>query len=168
MAQNGKKSILGELLVPRSHSFVLTPPDYLSAYAREFWTELTDALGPAGMLNNVDAPALAILCENLADYWGLRRDLQELPLTEEIPVARRKQLVELRIKAYSTLRSLDGTLRSWLSEMLMTPASRARAAPVLAPPAEPEIDLSQLDADERAALREMLERRQERDKRLLQ
>jgi phage terminase small subunit len=156
-----RKTLLGELLLPAGTAR-LDPPDYLSEHAREFWTDVTSTLGPAGMLSAIDGPALAVLCENLSDYWALRRDLQLLPDAEgEKDKATRMQLVDLRLRALQTIRSLDGSLRSWLGDMLMTPSSRARTTPVLAPPPEATIDFSMLDVDERQALREMLEKRRD-------
>ncbi len=159
---NGSKGLIGDLLLPAGTSR-LDPPGHLSDHAREFWLDITSTLGPAGMLSSIDGPALAILCENLSDYWALRRDLQLLPDAEgETDKEQRMRLMDLRIRAVTTLRNLDGTLRSWLTEMLMTPSSRARTTPVLAPPPEQTIDFSMLDVDERQALREMLEKRQEK------
>lgn len=174
------KRVDGELLLPSSST--LDPPDFISEGAVKFWHKMVADLGPAGMLQRVDTMSLALLCENLSDYWTLREDMGNMPAVEDLPdsadaankdellriVDARTRIVDARARAITAIRGLDTNLRAWLSEMLLTPASRARTTPVLAPPAEKTIDFSQLDADERQALREMLERRQEKTTRMLQ
>lgn len=163
-----RPAISGELLLPSSVSD-LHPPSYLSPHAREYWSDLVAALGPAGMLSEVDATGLAMLCENLADYWGLRRDLENLadqPLPANATRKDEESAILAKARILDVLGSMDSRIRAWLGEMLLLPSARSRAQPTRLPAPETALDLSELDADERAALRGMLEKR--REQRVLQ
>ena len=120
-------------------------------------------LGVHGMLSEVDTPALAMLCENLADYWGLRRESTrvERDASHEKDPDRQNDLLRLRLQVMSAVDRLDARVRAWLGDLLLTPYARSRAQAVRAPTEDVPLDLSMLDADERAALRKMLERRGE-------
>lgn len=156
----GPRPLRGDLLLPSAIT-QLPPPDHLSPEAREHWSDLVRALGPVGMLSEVDGPALAMLCENMADYWTLRQDIRSIRIADDAADDVRKDLMRLRTQCISAVSKLDARIRDWLTEMLLTPASRSRAQPSRAIPEEMPLDLSVLDADERAALREMLSKRGE-------
>lgn len=64
--------------------------------------------------------------------------------------------------ATSAFMKLDSHIREWVREMLLTPASRASRDLPMQQASEAPLDLSVLDADERAAIRQMLERHGER------
>ncbi len=154
----GPKPLRGELLLTGAVNS-LAPPDYLSPHAREIWLDLVRAMGPAGLLSEVDGTALGMLCENLADYWGARQDIRSLQLAPDADDAARAAYLRLKSQLIAAIGKLDSRIRDWLGEMLLTPASRSRAQPVRAMIEEQPLDLSVLDADERAALREMLAKR---------
>ncbi len=112
------------------------------------------------MLTEVDGPVLAMLCENLSDYWGLRAELESV--TEENQgIMSSADLLMMRAKVTDTLSRLDVRVKDWLGEMLMTPMSRSKAQPVRAEVEQQRMDLSELDKDERQQLREMLVKRRE-------
>ncbi len=153
------KPLRGELLLPNSVPR-MAPPDYLSPQAREHWGDLVRALGPSGMLSEVDGPALAMLCENLSDYWSLRAELEDV--TEEAQgVMKKADLLMLRARVMDTMGRVDSRVRDWLSEMCLTPMSRSKAQPVRPVMEEERLDLSELDKDERQQLRDMLAKRGE-------
>lgn len=154
------RPLRGDLLLP-SAVLSIPPPDFLSAQAREHWGDLVRVLGPSGMLSEIDGPGLSMLCENLSDYWGLRRELENLAAFSGAEGEERAQkMLSLRLQCAKILGDMDGRIRGWLGELLMTPASRARTQPLRPPAEEQELDLSELDAEERAALRGILEKRQ--------
>lgn len=156
------RPLRGDLLLP-SAVLVIPPPDFLSPQAREHWGDLVRVLGPSGLLSELDGMSLSLLCENLSDYWGLRRELENLAAS---PAAdgedKGRTMLSLRLQCAKVLGDMDGRIRGWLGELLMTPASRARSQPVRPPIEEQEVDLSELDAEERVALRGILEKRQSR------
>lgn len=154
------RPLRGDLLLPGA-ALELPPPDYLSAQAREFLSDMVRCLAPSGLLSEMDTTSLSMLCENLADYWGIRREIENIESTPSPDSDEQKKVLGLRLSAAKVLSDLDSRIRAWLGEMLMTPASRARAGAVQAAIPEPELDLSELDAEERAQLRNMLKRRQQ-------
>ncbi len=156
----GPRPLRGELLLPSAVT-QLSPPDHLSPEARDHWLDLVRVLGPAGLLAEVDGTALAMLCENLADYWTLRQDIRSIRVDDGASDDVRKDMIRLRTQCISAVGKLDSRIREWLNEMLLTPASRSRAKPERGLLEEQPLDLSVLDADERAALREMLAKRGE-------
>ncbi len=156
----GMRPLRGELLLPNSVNR-MSPPDYLSAHAREYWGDLVRALGPSGMLSEVDGPALAMLCENLSDYWSMRAELEDVLSDPSSQLLKKVDLILLRAKVSDALGRIDSRVRDWLSEMCLTPMSRSKAQPVRAELEEEKLDLSALDADERQSLREMLAKRGE-------
>jgi len=153
------RPLRGDLLLPTA-VLEISPPDYLSAQAREHWSDLVRCLGPSGLLSEIDGPALGLLCENLSDYWGLRRELENLQASGTSDHDKQEQMLHLRLQCAKVLGDMDGRIRGWLGELLMTPASRARTQPLRPPQIEEELDLSELDAEERRELRAILERRQ--------
>lgn len=156
----GQRALRGELLLPTS-TVHLDPPDHLSPEARDHWLDLVRVLGPAGLLSEIDGPALSMLCENMADYWALRQDARSIKIDDETDADKRKDLMRLRVQVINAVGKLDSRIREWLTEMLLTPSSRSRAQPSRLAAEEMPLDLSVLDADERAALREMLSKRGE-------
>lgn len=155
------RPLRGELLLP-SMAREIAPPDYLSLQAREHWGDLVRALVPAGLMCEVDVQALAMLSENLADYWGTRATLRDMPPGNfDADPEMYFKLVRARADLVGALGGMDSRIRAWLSDLLLTPYARARAQPARAMVEEQALDLSALDADERAALREMIERRGE-------
>ncbi len=156
----GSRPLRGELLLPSSVA-QLAPPDHLSPEAREHWLDLVRAMGPAGLLSEVDGTALGMLCENLADYWTLRQDIRSLRPSDTQDEKEHREFLRLRSTLLSAIGKMDGRVRDWLNELLLTPLSRSRSAPMRAMVEEQPLDLSVLDPDERAALREMLAKRGE-------
>jgi hypothetical protein len=113
------------------------------------------------MLSEVDGPALAMLCENLSDYWSMRAELEDVLSDPSTAAMKKVDLILLRARVSDALGRIDSRVRDWLSEMCLTPMSRSKAQPVRAELEEEKLDLSALDADERQALREMLAKRGE-------
>lgn len=161
-------ALRGELILPVSKT-ELAPPDHLSPHAAEHWQDLVEVLGPTGLLTEVDAASLALLCENMAEYWNLRTEARKINWDDEAkqsdtPLTKLKR----RLAFLKELAGLEDRVKVWLEELLLTPAARMRAQPLRPPAEERELDLSVLDADERAALRAMLEKHRGDPQRMLQ
>lgn len=96
-------------------------PRWMSEAARGHWRKLSKGLFDCGLLTEVDAPALAMLCETLAQYIEAKRLVQE-----EGMVATSDQGNVYQHPAVGLMKSSRTDFLRWAREFGMTPASRTR------------------------------------------
>lgn len=149
------------------------PPEHMSEIAKELWPDLVGALKEAGLLSVLDLIALEMLCEAYSDWCQARQALADNFDSKGQP-SRYYEIIDKQgntiIKphpALAVLSDADRRVRAWLQEFGMTPSARAANkiarelvdAAMVRNQINEELNLDQLDPEERTALREMLERR---------
>jgi P27 family predicted phage terminase small subunit len=101
-------------------------PVHMSDKARETWDYVTGLLDRMGILTEVDATALEMLCEAYADFLSASAVLQ----------AQGSDFYETKNQSGSTMwrahpalakkQDADRRIRGWLAEFGMTPSARSR------------------------------------------
>jgi P27 family predicted phage terminase small subunit len=106
------------------------PPDWISADAAEYWPELERVFSAAGLLTTLDAPALALLCEALADYLVARDTLDEAGPYYTTETENGSVMIRAH-PAVSDRSEAWRRVRLALMDFGGTPAARTRVAAVL-------------------------------------
>lgn len=108
------------------------PPAWLSEPARAHWADVVPTIAPNAVAA-VDASALGMFCEALADYLTARAIAEDEPYTLDEHGRPRRH------PAHMVRDAASARLLAWARELGLTPAARARMANKV-PAAEPEKD----------------------------
>lgn len=162
-----------------------SPPEHMSEVAQRVWHGVVQVLVSEGMLREPDLFAVEMLCEAYADFATADNELRNNWISMErqdgsrVPVLSRyvykidgfgNRIASLH-PAYAAKREASSAIKQWLGELGMTPAARARIVGSVhgLPSTERSGDdddvplesmkLDDLDVDDRAAMREILQRR---------
>jgi|SRR5580700_12335998 P27 family predicted phage terminase small subunit len=108
-------------------------PSHLSKAAKAEWKKILPQLLERGSLTEADACALSLYCETKSRWIAAKADVEQNGLTITVtvldshgtPVSTRKTNPSLR-----TLENCERSLRGFLREFGMTPATRERVLPV--------------------------------------
>lgn len=102
-----------------------SPPAHLSRDALVAWGAFSERLFPLGLLTELDAAALELLCENYAEIQLLRRDLDANGWFETITRTNGTQATVTRAAA-ARLSDAERRFRSMLVEFGLTPSARSK------------------------------------------
>lgn len=162
----------------------LAPPDHMSEIAQSFWVGIVPMLLDTGVIRDVDVLALEMLCECYSDYVTADQELRNNWIIQtrsdgsRVPILSRylykydqqgNRLISLH-PAYGAKREAMASIKSWLGELGMSPAARARIIGSVhglnpeerrggAGAAPEELSLGDLSAEDRDAMRQILQRR---------
>jgi P27 family predicted phage terminase small subunit len=108
-------------------------PSHLSEHARAEWKRILPQLCDRGSLTEADACALSLYCETYSRWLAAKADVEQNGIAVTVtvldshgtPVSSRKPNPSLR-----TLENCERSLRGFLREFGMTPATRERVLPV--------------------------------------
>lgn len=109
-----------------------TMPAHLTVEARKEWRRLLPLLAERGSLTPADSAALALYCETFSRWLLAKKDVAENGLTVTTtvldssgnPISNRKVNPALRI-----VETCERSLRNFLREFGLTPATRERVLP---------------------------------------
>jgi len=117
---------------PEKVASVPKPPAYLTKYAKELWKDLADELIAQSMLTILDMPALEACCEAYGQYRAAHEAVFR-PKDPETGKQRDRTLAEYMkernsqtMPEYTAMTKAFNTLKAYLIEFGMTPASRGR------------------------------------------
>jgi P27 family predicted phage terminase small subunit len=107
-------------------------PAHLTREARKEWRRVLPLLLERGSLTEADSEAVALLCEMKSRWLAAKQDLEQNGLTVNVtvldrggnPVCTRKPNPALKIAE-----NCERALRSFLTELGLTPRSRERVVP---------------------------------------
>lgn len=120
----GKRAInAAEPKVSRSRP---SPPSHMSDKARETWGYVTGLLDRMGILTEVDALALEMLCEAYADFLAASATLRELGSDYYETTNQSGSTMYRAHPALAKKQDADRRIRGWLAEFGMTPSARSR------------------------------------------
>lgn len=163
----------------------LAPPDHMSEIAQSFWAGIVPMLLNTGVIREVDVLALEMLCECYSDYVTADQELRNNWIIQtrsdgsRVPILSRylykydqqgNRIISLH-PAYGAKREAMASIKSWLAELGMSPAARARiigSVHGLNPDEKragaggasvEELNLGDLSAEDRDAMRQILQRR---------
>ena len=106
--------------------------------ARQFWDEFGTAINALGLLESLDAPAFAILCESFATLKDMRREWNSDP--EYTKVVGKNGALQPNPLLDQIAKQVAGILKL-LSEFGMTPVSRQKlTGSTSATPIDPNAD----------------------------
>ncbi len=97
------------------------PPDWLTGDALGYWKPLSDQLDKAGLLSTVDAEALGLYCESVAEYAEASKQVKKFGRVIKSPSGYPMQSpwVSIRNKAHEQMLKLQ-------QEFGKTPSARSR------------------------------------------
>jgi P27 family predicted phage terminase small subunit len=101
-------------------------PSHLSDKARETWGYVTGLLDRMGVLSEVDAVALEMLCESYADYLAAKAELKAFGSDYYTTLTALGDKMHRAHPAVAQKNDADRRIRAWLSEFGMTPSARSR------------------------------------------
>jgi len=101
-------------------------PAHMSDRAREAWGYVSGLLDRMGVLSEVDAVALEMLCETYADYLAARDELESFGSNYYGTATAAGDTMHRAHPAVAQKNDADRRLRGWLSEFGMTPSARSR------------------------------------------
>lgn len=120
----GKRAInSAEPKVSRSRP---SAPGHMSDKARETWGYVTGLLDRMGILTEVDALALEMLCEAYADFLAASATLRELGSDYYETTNQSGSTMYRAHPALAKKQDADRRIRGWLAEFGMTPSARSR------------------------------------------
>lgn len=120
----GKRAInSAEPKVSRSRP---SAPSHMSDKARETWGYVTGLLDRMGILTEVDALALEMLCEAYADFLAASATLRELGSEYYETTNQSGSTMYRAHPALAKKQDADRRIRGWLAEFGMTPSARSR------------------------------------------
>lgn len=120
----GKRPVnKNEPKVPRSRP---SPPAHMSDKARETWGYVSGLLDRMGVLCEVDAVALEMLCEAYADYLAAKNELKDFGSEYYTTLTAAGDKMHRSHPAVAQKNDADRRIRGWLSEFGMTPSARSR------------------------------------------
>lgn len=101
-------------------------PAHASDKAKETWGYVCGMLDRMGILSEVDAIAIEMLCEAYADWLGAKRALAEFGSDYYQTENSAGGVMHRAHPAVATKADADRRIRGWLAEFGMTPSSRSR------------------------------------------
>lgn len=101
-------------------------PSHASDKARETWGYVCSILDQMGLLSDVDALAIEMLCEAYADYLAAVQALKEFGSDYYQTVNQSGGVMHRAHPAVAVKQDADRRIRGWLAEFGMTPSSRSR------------------------------------------
>jgi len=101
-------------------------PSHMSDKARETWGYVTGLLDRMGILTEVDALALEMLCEAYADFLAASATLKELGSDYYETTNQSGSTMYRAHPALAKKQDADRRIRGWLAEFGMTPSARSR------------------------------------------
>ena len=107
-------------------------PAHLSVEARKEWKRVLPMLLERGSLTDADATALSLYAETFARWCAAKKEIAELGLTIQTTVLDKHGEAVTSRKANPALRiaeNCERSLRSFLRELGLTPATRERVIP---------------------------------------
>lgn len=120
----GKRAInKAEPKVPRARP---SAPSHMSDKARETWGYVSGLLDRMGILTEIDAVALEMLCEAYADYLHAREALQAFGSRYYTTVNAQGGIMHRAHPAVAEAADADRRIKAWLAEFGLTPSSRTR------------------------------------------
>lgn len=125
----GRGDIMFERMTPEQRR-LMTPPDHMSAVAKDLWSDLAIELVRSGA-TDVDRIGFEMLCEAYAEWCDARAVLDAEGRYYE--TQSNAGIMKRRHPAVNTLREADATMRQWLIQFGLTPAARLRSGKVIDP-----------------------------------
>lgn len=122
----GKRSLNPKEPKPRRSR--TSAPVHMSDKARETWGYVTGLLDRMGVLTEVDAVALEMMCEAYADYLGARAELDDFGSNYYETVNQTGGVMHRTHPAVAVMQDADRRIKSWLAEFGMTPSARTRVS----------------------------------------
>lgn len=101
-------------------------PAHISDKAREAWGYVSGLLDRIGVLTEVDAIALEMLCEAYAEVLAARATLQAFGSSYYQTVNEGGSVMHRAHPAVAVLQDADRRIKSWAAEFGMTPSARTR------------------------------------------
>lgn len=101
-------------------------PVHMSDRARETWGYVSGLLDRMGVLAEVDAVALEMLCEAYADYLAATAELETFGSHYYSTMTQQGDRMHRAHPAVAQKNDADRRIRAWLAEFGMTPSARAR------------------------------------------
>lgn len=101
-------------------------PAHMSDKARETWGYVSGLLDRMGVLADVDAVALEMLCEAYADHLAARQALKDFGSDYYTTLTPAGEQMHRAHPAVAQKNDADRRIRGWLSEFGMTPSARSR------------------------------------------
>lgn len=98
----------------------------MSDKARETWGYVSGLLDRMGVLCEVDAVALEMLCEAYADYLAARDELKIFGSEYYTTLTAAGDKMHRAHPAVAQKNDADRRIRGWLAEFGMTPSARSR------------------------------------------
>jgi P27 family predicted phage terminase small subunit len=98
----------------------------MSDKARETWGYVSGLLDRMGILTEVDAVALEMLCEAYADYLKARDDLDAFGSNYYETVNQSGGVMHRAHPAVAVMQDADRRIKAWLAEFGMSPSARTR------------------------------------------
>lgn len=99
-------------------------PEHMSAKAREVWGSLSTRLDRLGLLTELDALALELLCENYVEILELRDEIDTHGRTQDVKTEN-DTVVRARPQV-GMLSDAERRFRAMMNEFGMTPSARSR------------------------------------------
>lgn len=101
-------------------------PSHMSDKGRETWGYVTGLLDRMGVLTEIDAVALEMLCEAYADYLAAKAELKDFGSDYYTTLTALGDKMHRAHPAVAQKNDADRRIRAWLSEFGMTPSARSR------------------------------------------
>lgn len=101
-------------------------PAHVSEKARETWGYVSGLLDRMGILTEIDAVALEVLCEAYADFLAARAVLKAFGSNYYETVNEAGSVMHRVHPAVAEVKDADRRIRAWLAEFGMTPSARSR------------------------------------------
>ncbi len=110
---------------PKAGDFVMEPPDHLEREAREWWIWAVEALDQMGILDAADAKHIELCAETFQTY---RDSLDDIATLGRIMAQSTESgdTIYRRNPAFTTMEKARVTLRSFYSDLGLTPSARAK------------------------------------------
>lgn len=121
----GPKHLPDKVNTIKAGEFDATPPGHLSDHGREWWLWATATLEEMGILDKADAKHLELCAETFEDYRCAQEDIESLGrlMAEE---RENGSTVYRRNPAFVTMEKARVALRSFYSDLGLTPSARAK------------------------------------------
>lgn len=103
-----------------------SPPAHMSDKGKETWGYVSGLLDRMGILTEVDAVALELLCEAYADYLQACADLTAFGSNYYETVNQTGGVMHRAHPAVAVKQDADRRIRGWIAEFGMSPGSRSR------------------------------------------
>lgn len=101
-------------------------PAHMSDKARETWGYVSGLLDRMGILTDIDAVAVEVLCEAYADFLAARAMLKAFGSNYYTTINEAGSEMHRVHPAVADVKDADRRIRAWLAEFGMTPSARSR------------------------------------------